>query len=125
MPLLPLRVDEKSDAVQSIAPSNDLAQEIIAANLGGISIHLIFNPDYPTNVITKSFYAKLRNYKEFKVLTGNRVEAKIGSFKFCGEFTAMLTINNKAKLCSFYVEEGTEEFVYITKQCAKMFGISQ
>ena len=98
------------------------SQELLKGIIGGIQVNVIVKPDYPTNVLSKELYRKLREQK-IELLTGNRMDSKIEHFTFCGEFTAILKMKDHSKIASFYVQEGSEECVFINEQLAKCFGL--
>jgi hypothetical protein len=86
--------------------------------IGGMPAKLIINSNYPTNVMSKETFKKLYNGK-YKFFTTDFVPSKVGDFKFSGQFTSKIEINNQIQYISFYVQEGSEDFVSIGKKMAE------
>lgn len=85
--------------------------------VGGMPTKLIIDKNYPTNVMSKETFKKLHSGK-YKFFTTDFVPSKVGDFQFSGQFTSKIEINNLIQYISFYVKEGSEEFVTIGKKMA-------
>ena len=85
--------------------------------IGGMMTKLIVRNHYPTNVMSKETFNKLYNGK-YKFFTTDFVPSKVGDFQFSGQFTSKIEINGQIQYISFYVQEGSDDFVTIGKKMA-------
>lgn len=90
--------------------------------IGGMPSKLAVKSHYPTNVMSKDQFKKLYTGK-YKFFTTDFVPSKVGDFTFSGQFTSKIEINNQIQYISFYVQEGSEEFVVIGKKMADQLGL--
>lgn len=86
--------------------------------IGGMMTKLVVRNNYPTNVMSKETFKKLYNGK-YKFFTTDFVPSKVGEFQFSGQFTSKIEISGQIQYISFYVQEGSDDFVIIGKKMAE------
>jgi hypothetical protein len=91
--------------------------------IGGKESKFIIEKDYPTNVISKILFRKLRERK-FSFYTSEMVATKIGNYEFIGYFTSKIDLNGKSFYINFSVRDDENiDFAIINKRMAEILHI--
>lgn len=86
--------------------------------IGGIPSRFKINQSISINIINSAEYEKLVK-KEFEVQTYDIMPMVVCNMNFEGAFSAQVKVGNRnSKYASFYLREGREELVMITKKLA-------